>query len=221
MSSRHSRLGVLASGALALTAACAASPHAPSAAPGPVHPGTADASDPGTGLPSVPRVDGALDVHVVSPSANQVVPRDSTFVFGSVGSGAATLTINGAAVPVAPNGAFLAYLPTPSTSAPRYDLVASRGAETVRRTVAVRVAGRRTAAAGALAVDSGSVVPDVRTRVPADEPVRVAVRASRGAHVWLELPATEASATEGSAPATARAEAATQDSARVLEEDDL
>ncbi len=208
MSSSLSRPRVLASG-LAFAAACASSPHTPSAAPTPGRPGTAGASDPGTGLPPVPRVDGALDVRVVSPSANQVVPRDSTFVFGSVGSGAATLIVNGASVPVAANGAFLAYLPTPPASAPRYELVVSRGAERVRRTVAVRVAGRRDGVAGALAVDSASVFPDARTRLPADEAVRVAVRASRGARVWLELPPADAS---NASPAI-RADSAADDSA--------
>lgn len=166
-----------------LSAACAAP--RPPAAPAPVAAGRAD---PGTGLPAVPRVDGPLDVRVVSPTPGQGVPAESTFVFGSVGSGTATVTVNGAPVSVAPNGAFLAYLPTPGADAPRYDVVATRGAETARRTVAVRVARRRAATPGALAVDSASVTPDVRLRVPADEPVRVGVRASRGARVWLDLP---------------------------------
>ncbi len=180
-------IGAVLTGTTVLASACGA-PRPSSEAPTPVR--HADASDPGTGLPSVPRIDGALDVRVVSPTPNQVVPRDSTFVFGSLGSGTATLTVNGAAVAVAPNGAFLAYLPTPSASAPRYDLVASRGGETVRRSVAVRVAARRPSAgrSGMLTVDSGSVVPDTRMRLLADDPVRVGVRASRGARVWLELP---------------------------------
>jgi hypothetical protein len=50
------------------------------------------ADDPGVGPPAGAAVDGPLEVRVVSPSANQGVPRDSTFVFGSVGSGRATLT---------------------------------------------------------------------------------------------------------------------------------
>jgi N-acetylmuramoyl-L-alanine amidase len=137
----------------------------------------------------VPAVDGALDVRVVSPGANQVVPRDSTFVFGSVGSGRATLTVNGTPVPVAANGAFLAYLPVPPVGAPRYVLVAARGADTARRTVAVRVTARRPLpAAGRLVVDSGSVAPAGRLTLRRDEPVRVTVRAPRNARAWLEAP---------------------------------
>lgn len=165
----------------ALVTACASA--GPRAAPAP-----AGAPDPGVGLPLVPRVDGALDIRVRSPAADQRVPRDSTFVFGSVGSGAATLTVNGAPVPVAANGAFLAYLPVPPPSVPRYVLVAARGADTVRRTVTVRVAQRRPLlATGRLVVDSGSVAPAGRLVLREDEPVRVSVRAPRNARAWLEV----------------------------------
>ncbi len=191
----------VAVGALAVAAACAPA-RAPATAPSPAPVPTPAAAgdDPGVGLPPVPRVDGALEVRVVWPTAGQIVPRDSTFVFGAVGSGAASVTVNGAPVPVAPNGAFLAYLPTPSPAAARYDVVATRiraagGTDTARGSVAVRVAGRgATGRPGALVVDTPSVLPDVRARVPADESVRVGVRASRGARVWLELPAADTAA---------------------------
>ena len=212
-------VGAALAGTLAFAGACGA-PRVPSEAPVPVR--RPDANDPGTGLPAVPRVDGALDVRVVSPTANQNVPRDSTFVFGSVGSGAATLTVNGAPVTVAPNGAFLAYLPTPPATAPRYDVVATRGGETARRSVAVRVSARRApaVAAGALVVDSGSVVPDTRMRLSGDDPVRVGVRASRGAHVWLELPTGDPGARVPREPlvdaGAARGETGTSDDALAL-----
>ncbi|MDF1505702.1 N-acetylmuramoyl-L-alanine amidase [Roseisolibacter sp. H3M3-2] len=171
--------------ALVLLLALCARASAPGAAPVP-----AAAADGGpAGLPPVPRVNGALDVRVVSPGAQASVGgRDSTFVFGSVGSGEATLTINGAPVQVAPNGAFLAFLPVPPASAPRYELVATRGVETARRTVPVRVPARRPLpATGRLVVDSGSVSPAGRSALRADEPVRVAVRAPRNAAAWLAL----------------------------------
>jgi N-acetylmuramoyl-L-alanine amidase len=156
-------------------------------------------------------VDGALDVRVRSPEPNQVVPRDSTFVFGSVGSGAASVTVNGAPVPVAPNGAFLAYLPTPPASAPRYTVVATRGAETAQRVVPVRVAQRRALpAAGRLVVDRGSVAPVGRLVLRGDEAVRVSVRAPRNAQVALEFAPVRGAAPaavpdSGAAPAGARA----------------
>jgi N-acetylmuramoyl-L-alanine amidase len=137
----------------------------------------------------VPRVVGApLGIRVVSPAANASVgSRDSTFVFGQVGSGDATLTVNGAPVDVAPNGAFLAFLPVPPAGAPRYELVATRGAETARLTLPVRLpAGRRPlAATGPLRVDSASLSPSGRQLLRTDERVRVSVRAPRNASVWL------------------------------------
>jgi N-acetylmuramoyl-L-alanine amidase len=71
-------------------------------------------------LPAVPLVTGPLAPKLVFPEANQTIPvRDSNFIFGSVGNGHATVTINGAPVTVAPNGTFLAYLPVPPPTAPR------------------------------------------------------------------------------------------------------
>src|SRR5262245_15741795 len=47
-------------------------------------------------LPPIPLVEGSLAPRVVFPAANAVIPvRDSNFIFGSVGNGHATLTING------------------------------------------------------------------------------------------------------------------------------
>ncbi|MGZ8470611.1 MAG: N-acetylmuramoyl-L-alanine amidase [Gemmatirosa sp.] len=151
--------------------------------------GPAAAAGP-AGLPPVPAASGRpLDIRVVSPGAQASVGgRDSTFVFGSIGSGDATLTINGAAVPIAPNGAFLAFLPVPPAAAPRYELVATRGAETARRTVPVRVPTRRPLpSTGRLVVDSGSASPGGRLSLRAAEPVRVSVRAPRNATAWLAL----------------------------------
>jgi N-acetylmuramoyl-L-alanine amidase len=87
---------------------------------------------PGAPLP-FPAVDGALSVKVVYPPVRHVLTvRDSTFIFGSVGSGRASLTINGAPVTVNPNGSFLAYLPVPRRDAPRYELVAAKDGDTAR-----------------------------------------------------------------------------------------
>ena len=163
-------------------------------------------------LPPVPRVTGPLTVAVVYPRPNQsLTARDSNFIFGSVGRGGATLTINGTPVPVLPNGAFLAWLPVPAGPDPRYDLVAASGADTARAALPVRTPASRlpesavastvvSAAAGgaardtqpatpavppnALVVDTSSVAPRGSYALRADEPVRVSVRASADA-VWL------------------------------------
>ncbi|HTC23873.1 MAG TPA: hypothetical protein VK688_05890, partial [Gemmatimonadales bacterium] len=60
-------------------------------------------------LPPVPAATGPLALTVVYPPADAVVDaRDSSFLFGSAGTGAAQLTINGTPVRVWPNGAWLA-----------------------------------------------------------------------------------------------------------------
>lgn len=65
-------------------------------------------------LPPVQEVDGELAISLAYPPPNQLRPNvDSTFVFGSVGTGRARLLINGEPVPVAPNGGFLAYVRVP------------------------------------------------------------------------------------------------------------
>jgi N-acetylmuramoyl-L-alanine amidase len=80
------------------------------------------------GLPPIPAVEAPLAIRLVAPEPGQTRPsRDSTFLYGSVGTGGAALTINGAPVPVAPNGAFLAYLPVPADGVWRLD--ASKGGE--------------------------------------------------------------------------------------------
>ena len=89
-------------------------------------------------LPPVPDVDGPLAIRVVYPRPDQVIAsRDSNFIFGSIGSGRATLRINGHPARVYPNGAFIAFIPNPPAPSPRYELVAERGGESVRSTLAI------------------------------------------------------------------------------------
>ncbi len=90
-------------------------------------------------LPAVPLVDGPLAIRVEYPSANQVITsRDSNFILGSIGSGNASLTINGFPARVYPNGAFMGWLPNPPALQPSYQLVAVRGADTARSTLGIR-----------------------------------------------------------------------------------
>lgn len=140
-------------------------------------------------LPPIPLVEGPLVPKVIFPSPNQSIPvRDSNFIFGSVGNGHATLTINGAPVPVAPNGTFLAYLPVPPASAPRYDLIVRNGTDSALASIPVRVPPPRPALAldGRLVVDSSSVSPrGTQLALRDDEPVRVSVRAPENAAAWV------------------------------------
>ena len=173
---RASFVSLLAS-LLVAVAGCPRSTPAPVPAP----------EEPAPPLPPVPRVTGPIALRVQYPSANAVVgARDSTFIFGTVGTGEATLTINGAPVTVLPNGAWLAWLPTPRDS--RYELVAVRGADTVRRTHPVRLPAPRPVLSdtGVLVVDSASVQPArVYRALPPNERLRVSVRAPSNASAWL------------------------------------
>jgi N-acetylmuramoyl-L-alanine amidase len=116
---------------LALPSACGRTVSTPGggAAPEPA-PAPATKAPP---LPPIPLVDGPLAINVVYPRDNQVVTsRDSNFVFGSIGSGRASLTVNGVPARVYPNGAFIVWLANPPADSARYVLVAARGSDTAR-----------------------------------------------------------------------------------------
>ena len=173
--------------ALALTA-CASAVKKP-APPSPAAPGAGGApgESPGeSALPPVPLVTGALAINVVYPTANQLLQsRDSNFIFGSVGNGKASLSIDGQPVRVYPNGSFIAWLPIPPRDSARYDLVAVLGADTARSTRAVRLLPPVPALApyGPLVVDSSSVTPGIGLALRDDEEVRVGVRAPENVDV--------------------------------------
>ncbi|HEY5086526.1 MAG TPA: hypothetical protein VII66_04120, partial [Gemmatimonadaceae bacterium] len=130
--------------------ACAKAP--PASAPTPVPPAhrapslsrsTAIAKAPlppaNPNLPPVPTMDGPLAIKVVYPTRNALVAsRDSNFIIGSVGNGAAGLTINGDLVPVWPNGAFIGWVPNPPADSQWYDMVAYTPSDTARLRYPVR-----------------------------------------------------------------------------------
>ncbi len=109
-------------------------------------------------LPPIPEVDGAVAIRVIHPSPGAPRPRvDSTYVYGSVGTGRAALDINGTPVPVAPNGAFLAYLPLPADG--RWVLTARGGGEPVQSTVAYAAPPQPAARADSIRPDSAQGDP--------------------------------------------------------------
>src|SRR5215471_19125214 len=194
---------------VALVAGCQSAPAPVSATPGPtpasrttppVSPPTVATFErgitprPAPPLPPVPLAEGPVAPKVVFPEANQSISvRDSNFIFGSVGNGHATLTINGAPVAVAPNGTFLAYLPVPPPTDPRYEVIARNGSDVAQVIVPVRVPPARPdlSLTGPLVVDTSSVVPRGTTHLLRDdEPMRVSVRAPANATVWVSLSGT-------------------------------
>src|SRR5436305_10772153 len=99
----HVRLILLA---LLVAGACTSPPApvvSPAPAPAPRDTTTANRGreqrqePPAPPLPPVPSVTGPLAIKVVYPAPNHLIEsRDSNFIFGSVGNGQASLTINGA-----------------------------------------------------------------------------------------------------------------------------
>ncbi len=147
-------------------------------------------------LPAIPLIAGPLAIVSTFPQANQTISvRDSNFVFGQTGNGHATLTINGTPVPVAPNGTYLAYLPVPPASAPRYEIVARTSTDSARLTVPVKVPPARPdlSLTGPLVVDSASGSPRGATNLVLrdDDPVRVSIRAPLNATAWVTVGATK------------------------------
>jgi N-acetylmuramoyl-L-alanine amidase len=120
-------------------------------------------------LPAMPVVDGPIAIRIVYPQAGQTVTsRDSNFIFGSIGSGKATLRINGYPARVYPNGAFIAFIPNPPGPSPRYELVAERGGESVRATHSINYPAVRPAAPAPSAAPPTPVKPEAPARSRAD-----------------------------------------------------
>ncbi|HSU15529.1 N-acetylmuramoyl-L-alanine amidase [Longimicrobium sp.] len=145
-------------------------------------------------LPPVPARTGPLAIDVVYPDEGAALTvSDSNFVFGNVGTGGARLTINGAPVEVAANGAFLAYLPVPPNGV--YQITAEAEARSgsqvqtqqasLRRTVRVPVRQDPPAAGGPLAIVAGSITPTGAMTMVEGEPVTVRFRATPGARARL------------------------------------
>ena len=95
---------------------------------------------PNAKLPPVPEVRGPLQISVTYPKPDQLLTaRDSNFIFGNVGTGDAALRINGVAVPVYPNGAFMGWLPVPPDSSPHYEILARNATASARLILPVKV----------------------------------------------------------------------------------
>jgi len=92
----------------------------PKPAPPPPPPTSPTLPQPAPVQPEAP-----VHISVAYPVPGQLRPQvESNFIFGTAGNGNATLTINDQVVPLAKNGAFLAFLPMPSDGV--YHLTAQR-----------------------------------------------------------------------------------------------
>jgi N-acetylmuramoyl-L-alanine amidase len=181
-------------GAVALLlglAACARSAGSPPAAP-PVAGLLADTTlrdSPASALPEVPVARGPLAIRVVYPPPDGMVrARDSSFLLGSVGTGAARLSINGYPVRVWPNGAWLAWIPLPHDSLMQFHFSAHTATDSSVLDYVVRRGGWRPPPGPDLWLDSASLAPRGRVWWPAGEYLTLSARASEGAQVRLRLP---------------------------------
>lgn len=176
---------------LLMAAGCASQPPAasPPAVPHPpVSPDSVAATAPRPALPPVPEVHGKLAVRVVYPRAEAVIrARDSSFLFGSVGTGEARLTINGMPVPVHPNGAWIAWLPLGSDSISRFEIVARTAEDSVAVTHTVRRGGWQPPPPPGLWIDSTSLEPVGPIWWPRDEYLTLRARAADGAELRLRM----------------------------------
>jgi N-acetylmuramoyl-L-alanine amidase len=115
--------------------------------------------------------------------------RDSSFLFGTAGSGDATVTIDGQPARVWPNGAWLAYVALPLDSLMRLRIEARRGDDLAVLEYPIRRrlpdAGRYTV--GAAWLDSLSLTPTGRLWLARGDYLTLGVRAAEGAAVRLRL----------------------------------
>lgn len=174
---RHPRS--LLTGALLALAACTTErPEAARPTPGEVQPA----------LPEIPRRIGPLVLDVVHPAEGSTVPvRDSTFIFGSSGTGDATLRINGTPVPVQPNGTFLAFLPVPPDGVYRITAHTARESAELVRTVVVPPPPP-TLPPGAVGLLESSIQPRGAWVALPGERIDVSFRGSPGGTATLILP---------------------------------
>jgi N-acetylmuramoyl-L-alanine amidase len=117
-------------------------------------------------------------------SGAALAARDSNFIFGSTGSGRAALTINGAPVTVAPNGAFLAYIPVPSDGI--YRLEATKDGQSVQARRVVRapgVAGTGTARTRIVSVSPSGALSYLRGST-----ISVSLRGTAGGRAFFVTP---------------------------------
>lgn len=177
---------------LVFVLACAAppAPPGPGPVPSPGTPGFAPEPAPSTGhFPPVPVVTGPLGIVVTYPSPTDLVDaRDSTFLFGSIGTGNATLTVNGQPARVWPNGAWLAWIAIPRDSVLNLTLVARTPTDSATLIYQVRRVTRFEPPPTKVWIDSTSVSPANRVWWPAGEFLPVSLRASEGAELRLVLP---------------------------------
>src|SRR6267378_4143391 len=153
--------------------------------------GCASSASPRHTSVSVPREPSHITI-VYPDTAEPIQAQDSSFLFGSVGQGHGdvALSVNGFPVHVSPSGTWLAWIPLPSDSLARFQIVARAGAgsEQQETTFVARIAQPCRPPPGAIAwIDTTSFTPTDSLVFPAGEGIRLSVRATPGAQVRLRM----------------------------------
>ncbi len=161
----------------------------PDSAPAPLTSPITDSSVPPAAARRAP---DEIGLHVVYPAPDDLVRvRDSSFLLGSVASGAVRVTINGMPVKVWPNGAWLAWIPFPPDSVIPFKIEARTDRDSVVLVYLVRrdprfVPGE--ARVGNVWIDSVSLSPQGQAWLPSTEYLTLSARAAEGADVRVWLP---------------------------------
>src|SRR5438094_560468 len=134
----------------------------------------------------------SLRVTVVYPAPTDVLQsHDSAFLFGAVrgGRGPVALGVNGQAVPVQPDGGWIAWVPLPDDSVAPCLLAATAGPDSSRTIFTARIAPRfHPPPSRAAWIDTTSYAPVGSLALPAGEGILLSVQAAPGASVHLVLP---------------------------------
>lgn len=140
-------------------------------------------------LPPVPVVKGPIAIKVVYPSpGDRVEARDSSFIFGSVGTGDASLTVNGQPVVVWPNGAWIGWIALPPDSVMQFAISARNAVDSITINYEVHRASRFVPPDSGIWIDAGSISPQGKIWWPAGEYLALSVRAAEGVQVRAVLP---------------------------------
>jgi N-acetylmuramoyl-L-alanine amidase len=156
--------------------------------------GTAPVPAGGLPRPAAPARE-SLHIAVVYPAVTDVIQsHDSTFLFGAVRGGRGrptSLTVDGRAVPVLANGAWIAWCPLPDDTVAQFRLVArTEGAsDSTVSLFPARVAPQFRPPPGRVVwIDTTSFTPAGSLVLPLAEGIPLSVQAAPGATVRLVLP---------------------------------
>jgi N-acetylmuramoyl-L-alanine amidase len=145
-----------------------------------------------TELQPLPHVRDPIALRVVYPAPEDLVRvRDSSFLLGSVASGAVRLTINGSPVRVWPNGAWLAWIPFPPDSVMQFRIKARLQRDSVVLIYPVRRDRRYLPGevrSGNAWIDSASLSPQGQLWLPPGEYLTLSTRAAEGSEVRVRFP---------------------------------